>query len=666
MQRIHGVPAQNLLARTAQRLSPKASQLRVARGLAPYVWPSDRPDLQATVAVSLGLMLLAKLVTVAMPFTFKWATDALVAAAGGAVPADQSVKWLVGAPVLATLLYGLSRVAMSLLVQAREGMFAKVALHAVRKLALTTFEHMHRLSLRFHLERKTGGLTRVLERGRAGIENITRMTLMTFVPTIVEFALVLAVLMFEFDWRYALAVVVMISLYLWFTVRATDWRIKIRRTMNESDSEANTKAIDSLLNYETVKYFGAEEREAKRYDRTMAVYQEASVKSYTSLALLNAGQAAIFTLALTVCMVMAGLDIAAGSKTVGHFVMVNALMLQLFIPLNFMGMVYREIKQSLTDIERMMDVLAESPEVADRPDAVPLVVSAGKIRFENVKFCYEPERLILDGLSLEVPAGKMVAIVGPSGAGKSTVSRILLRFYDVAGGRVTIDGQDIRQVTQLSLRAALGVVPQDTVLFNDTILYNIRYGRPDATDEEVHEAARLAQIDSFIRALPQGYSTMVGERGLKLSGGEKQRVAIARTILKGPPILLLDEATSALDSHTEKEIQDALDRIARTRTTLVIAHRLSTIVGADNILVLDAGRLVEQGTHTELLAKGGLYASLWNRQRQAEKAREVLAEALAGEDQRIMDGRIASASGDLGPNPTLAAPAPAEGLPSAT
>jgi ATP-binding cassette subfamily B protein len=601
-----------------------------------------------------------------MPFTFKWATDALVAAAGGAVPADQTVKWLVGAPVLAILLYGLSRVTMSLLVQVREGMFAKVALHAVRKLALTTFEHMHRLSLRFHLERKTGGLTRVLERGRAGIENITRMTLMTFVPTIVEFALVLAVLMFEFDWRYALAVAVMISLYLWFTVRATDWRIKIRRTMNESDSEANTKAIDSLLNYETVKYFGAEEREATRYDRSMAVYQEASVKSYTSLAMLNAGQALIFTVALTACMVMAGLDVAAGSKTVGHFVMVNALMLQLFIPLNFMGMVYREIKQSLTDIERMMDVLAESPQVADRPDAVPLVVFAGSIRFEDVQFCYEPERLILDGLSFEVPAGKMVAIVGPSGAGKSTVSRILLRFYDVAGGRVTIDGQDIRDVTQLSLRAALGVVPQDTVLFNDTILYNIRYGRPDATDEEVREAARLAQIDSFICALPQGYSTMVGERGLKLSGGEKQRVAIARTILKGPPILLLDEATSALDSHTEKEIQDALDRIARTRTTVVIAHRLSTIVGADNILVLDAGRLVEQGTHGELLAKGGLYASLWNRQRQAEKAREVLAEALAGEGERIKDGRIAPAGGDLRTGPALVTPAPAERLPSAT
>jgi ATP-binding cassette, subfamily B, heavy metal transporter len=666
MQRILGAPTKGLLARTGVRLGPNPAQLRVARGLAPYVWPSDRPDLQATVVVSLILMLVAKLVTVAMPFTFKWATDALVATAGGKVPGDQTVRWLVGAPVLAILLYGLSRVAMNLLVQVREGMFAKVALHAVRKLALTTFEHMHRLSLRFHLERKTGGLTRVLERGRTGIENITRMTLMTFVPTIVEFALVLIVLMLEFDWRYALAVAAMISLYLWFTVRATDWRIKIRRTMNESDSEANTKAIDSLLNYETVKYFGAEEREAQRYDRSMAVYEEASVKSYTSLALLNAGQAIIFTVALTVCMVMAGLDIAAGSKTVGHFVMVNALMLQLFIPLNFMGMVYREIKQSLADIERMMDVLAESPEVADQPGAVPLVVSAGTIRFEDVKFCYERERLILDGLSFEVPAGKMVAIVGPSGAGKSTVSRILLRFYDVAGGRVTIDGQDIRDVTQASLRAALGVVPQDTVLFNDTVLYNIRYGRPDASDEEVREAARLAQIDSFISALPEGYCTMVGERGLKLSGGEKQRVAIARTILKGPPILLLDEATSALDSHTEKEIQDALDRIARTRTTVVIAHRLSTIVGADNILVLDTGRLVEQGTHGELLAKGGLYASLWNRQRQAEKAREVLAEALAEEGQRIKEGRIASAPGELRAEPAQAGGTPIEPLPSAT
>jgi ATP-binding cassette subfamily B protein len=612
----------------------------VVSALGPYVWPADRKDLQATVVVSLGLMLLAKLVTVAMPFTFKWATDALVAAAGGNQPDAAVSSWLLGTPVLAILIYGSVRITMALLVQLREGMFAKVAMHAVRQLALNAFEHMHELSLRFHLERKTGGLTRVLERGRVGIENISRMVLMTFVPTIVEFGLVLAVCAWEFDWRYVVTVMAMIALYLWFTVQATNWRIKIRRTMNESDTDANTKAIDSLLNYETVKYFGAEQREARRYDQSMASYERASIKAYTSLAVLNAGQAAIFTCALTLCMVMAGLDVAAGRASVGQFVMVNALLLQLFIPLNFMGMVYREIKQSLTDIERMIDVLAVAPEVADRPEARALAVSGGSIRFDNVKFSYEAGRTILDGLSFEVPAGKMVAIVGPSGAGKSTVSRILLRFYDVAGGRVTIDGQDIRDLTQKSLRAAIGVVPQDTVLFNDTILYNIRYGRPDATDQEVEQAARLAQIDGFIRMLPDGYQTMVGERGLKLSGGEKQRVAIARTILKAPPILILDEATSALDSHTEKEIQDALDQVAKDRTTLVIAHRLSTIVGADSILVLDGGRLVEQGAHGQLLAQGGLYASLWNRQRQADKAREQLAEVLAQEGERIKGGRL--------------------------
>ena len=619
-----------VLARLLDRARIAPERMRVIKGLFPYVWPVDKPELQRTVILSLGLMLVAKLVTVLMPFTFKWATDALVAAGTGTpvLTGQEMLPWLIGAPVVATLLYGFTRIAMTLLMQVREGLFAKVAMHAVRKLALNTFEHMHRLSLRFHLERKTGGLTRVLERGRNGVEQITRMTLMTFLPTIVELALVLGVCAVAFDWRYVVVIAVMVVLYLWFTFWATEWRMSIRRTMNDSDTEANTKAVDSLLNYETVKYFGAEEREAARYDKSLAIYQKASVNTYWSLAVLNSGQGVIFTIALTICLAMSAMEVLAGRNTVGHFVMVNLIFLQLFVPLNFMGTMYREIKQSLLDIERMMEILEQNPEVADRADAKPLVIAGGTIRFENVQFRYEPERPILDGLSFEVPAGQMVAIVGPSGAGKSTISRILMRFYDISGGRVTIDGQDIRGVTQASLRGAIGVVPQDTVLFNDTILYNIQYGRADAKPAEVMEAARLAQIDPLIKALPEGYDTMVGERGLKLSGGEKQRVAIARTILKAPPILILDEATSALDSHTEKEIQDALDRVSKDRTTLVIAHRLSTIVHADNILVIERGHLVEQGKHAELLARDGLYASLWNRQRQAEKAREELARTL--------------------------------------
>jgi ATP-binding cassette subfamily B protein len=435
----------------------------------------------------------------------------------------------------------------------------------------------------------------------------------------------MGVLLWQFDWRYVLATMITVVVYMYYTYVATEWRIEIRRRMNDSDTEANTKAIDSLLNYETVKYFSAEQREATRYDRSMERYERASVKTYTSLALLNTGQAIIFTAGLTATMLMCAIGVRGGKNTVGDFVMVNAMMIQLYQPLNFMGMVYREIKQAIIDIEKMFGVLSRNPEVKDIPGAKPLIVTTGGIRFDDVRFSYDPERQILKGLSFEVPAGKTVAIVGPSGAGKSTISRLLFRLYDVSGGHILIDGQDIRNVTQASLRASIGMVPQDTVLFNDTIRYNIRYGRWDATDAEVEEAAQMAQIDGFIKMSPKGYETEVGERGLKLSGGEKQRVAIARTVLKGPPILLLDEATSALDSHTEQEIQDALEKVSRNRTSLVIAHRLSTIVGADEIIVLDQGRIAERGTHSQLLAASGLYASMWNRQREAQEARERLA-----------------------------------------
>jgi ATP-binding cassette subfamily B protein len=599
-------------------------------GLWPYIWPSDRRDLKLRIFVAMALLLLAKLATIAVPFTFKWATDALTGQGTAPVAPTSWFTWAIAAPILMTVAYGGTRILMAVLTQMRDGVFAKVAMHAVRRLAFLVFEHMHQLSLRFHLERKTGGLTRVLERGRNSIETIVRMVIMQLVPTVIELSMIVVVLLYQFDWRYVVVILLTIVCYTVFTFYATEWRINIRRRMNDSDTDANVKAIDSLLNYETVKYFVAEEREASRYDRSMERYERASVEAYVSLAVLNAGQATIFTIGLAIVMVMCAYGIQAGRNTIGDFVMINAMMIQLYQPLNFMGMVYREIKQALIDIETMFGILARKPEIEDKPHAKPLQVRDGLVRFENVTFSYDPDREILKGLSFAVPAGRTVAIVGPSGAGKSTISRLLFRFYDVTGGRISIDGQDIRDVKQTSLRAAIGMVPQDTVLFNDTIRYNIRYGRWEASDEEVEEAARLAQIDSFIRLSPKGYETEVGERGLKLSGGEKQRVAIARTILKAPPILLLDEATSALDSHTERDIQDALDRVSKNRTTLVIAHRLSTIVGADEILVLDQGVIVERGTHHELLAMGGLYASMWNRQREADAAREKL--ALMGED----------------------------------
>ncbi|HXL29913.1 MAG TPA: ABC transporter ATP-binding protein/permease [Bradyrhizobium sp.] len=591
----------------------------------PYIWPGDRVDLKMRVVWSVVLLLVAKFATLSVPFTFKWAIDALTGKDTAPVQASNWPLWLIASPLIMTLSYGAIRVLMAVLTQWRDGIFARVAMHAVRKLAYLTFVHMHELSLRFHLERKTGGLTRVLERGRLGIEVIVRMVILQLVPTVVEVTLLMGVLLWQFDWRYVFATMITVVVFMYYTYIATEWRIEIRRKMNESDTDANTKAIDSLLNYETVKYFSAEQREAARYDRSMEGYERASVKTYTSLAVLNTGQAVIFTAGLTATMLMCAIGVRRGTNTVGDFVMVNAMMIQLYQPLNFMGMVYREIKQAVIDIEKMLGVLSRNPEVKDVPGAKPLIVTSGSVRFDDVRFSYDSERPILKGLSFEVPAGKTVAIVGPSGAGKSTISRLLFRLYDISGGKILVDGQDIRNVTQSSLRASIGMVPQDTVLFNDTIRYNIRYGRWDASDAEVEQAAQLAQIDDFIRMSPKGYETQVGERGLKLSGGEKQRVAIARTILKGPPILVLDEATSALDSHTEQEIQDALERVSRNRTSLVIAHRLSTIVGADEIIVLDQGRIAERGTHSQLLATGGLYASMWNRQREAQEARERLA-----------------------------------------
>ncbi len=599
------------------------SLLATLAHLWPYIWPKGRPDLERRVLLTFVLLLIGKFVNTAVPYAFKWGADALDQRGEAAIPS------LLAGAVGFTILYGVLRIAQALLTQARDALFAAVAMHAVKRLASDVFVHMHELSMRFHISRKTGGLTRVLERGRDAIETLSRLVMSSGAPTIVEFVLVLAVFLWQFNWAYAFVTAITIFLYLAYTALATNWRISIRRAMNESDIDANVKAIDSLLNYETVKYFRAEEREAERYDKSMERYRIASIDSYTSLAILNAGQAAIFTIGLTLVMLMCVYDIRAGRASVGDFVLINAMMIQLYQPLNFMGTFYREVRQAVVDIERMFSILGQNPEIADRPGAPPLMVSEGHVTFENVEFYYDQKRPILRGVSFDVKPGATLAIVGPSGAGKSTISRLLFRFYEPQGGRILIDGQDILAVTQASLRAAIGMVPQDTVLFNDSIGYNIRYGRWDASDAEVREAAALAQIDRFIASVPGGYDAQVGERGLKLSGGEKQRVAIARTILKGPPILILDEATSALDSFTEHEIQEALRRVAKGRTTLVIAHRLSTVVEADEIVFLDHGRVVERGTHQQLLEKNGEYAAMWNRQREAAEARAKLLAAEA-------------------------------------
>jgi len=599
------------------------SLLATLAHLWPYIWPKGRPDLERRVLLTFVLLLIGKFVNTAVPYAFKWGADALDQRGEAAIPS------LLAGAVGFTILYGVLRIAQALLTQARDALFAAVAMHAVKRLASDVFVHMHELSMRFHISRKTGGLTRVLERGRDAIETLSRLVMSSGAPTIVEFVLVLAVFLWQFNWTYAFVTAITIFLYLAYTALATNWRISIRRAMNESDIDANVKAIDSLLNYETVKYFRAEEREAERYDKSMERYRIASIDSYTSLAILNAGQAAIFTIGLTLVMLMCVYDIRAGRASVGDFVLINAMMIQLYQPLNFMGTFYREVRQAVVDIERMFSILGQNPEIADRPGAPPLKVREGHVTFENVEFYYDQKRPILQGVSFDVKPGATLAIVGPSGAGKSTISRLLFRFYEPQGGRILIDGQDILAVTQASLRAAIGMVPQDTVLFNDSIGYNIRYGRWDASDAEVREAAALAQIDRFIASVPGGYDAQVGERGLKLSGGEKQRVAIARTILKGPPILILDEATSALDSFTEHEIQEALRRVAKGRTTLVIAHRLSTVVEADEIVFLDHGRVVERGTHQQLLEKNGEYAAMWNRQREAAEARAKLLAAEA-------------------------------------
>ncbi len=592
---------------------PERSTLQTIHSLLPYLWPRHSPGARVRMLVAVAFLLTAKGATVLVPLVYSRAVDALAPHAGGVLVVPMAL--IVG--------YGLLRIAASGFGEMRDAVFAAVQQRTVRRVALQTFRHLHRLSLRFHLDRRTGGLSRAIDRGTSGIEAVLRLAVFNVVPTLVEVALVTAILWNLFDWRYAALTLAAVACYLAFTFTFTTWRVRIRRVMNEADNDAKTKAIDSLINYETVKYFGNEPHEATRFDEALARYERAAVRSQVTLNLLNLGQATIISIALALIMLMAAIEVRDGTLTVGRFVLVNTYLMQLYVPLNMLGFVYREIKQGLVDMEQMFRLMRVEAEVDDRPGAIDLVAPVGEVVFEDVQFGYRPDRPILRGLSFHVQPGGSVAIVGPTGAGKSTISRLLFRFYDTTGGRVLIDGHDIRDLTQDSLRAAIGVVPQDTVLFNDSIRYNIAYGRPGATQAEIEQAARLAQVHDFVLRLPEGYETRVGERGLKLSGGEKQRVAIARTILKNPRILILDEATSALDTRTEQDIQGALRTVAHHRTTLTIAHRLSTVVDADQILVLVDGCVVERGTHAELLALDGTYARMWALQAEQQAEAEA-------------------------------------------
>jgi len=601
------------LAKTDANLeNTKVQGWTVIQRVVPYLWPEGQTWVKRRVVIALAVLLLSKVIAVGTPIFYKQAVDALA-------PDGASAATVLGLGAVGlTLAYGLARLATVAFQQLRDVVFTRVGQRALRQLALETFTHIHRLSMRYHITRKTGGLSRVIERGVKGVDFLLRFLLFSMGPLVLELAMISVILFFLFDVWYLAAVVLTIGLYVWFTFTVTEWRVKIRKEMNDQDTDANQKAIDSLLNFETVKYFGAEKWEADRYDSAMAQYENAAIRTNYSLAFLNFGQSLLITGGLVAVMVMAAMGVQRGDLTVGDFVMVNAYMIQITMPLNFLGTVYREIRQALIDMGDMFDLLGQPAEVMDKPNATGLQVTGGQVTLDNVAFGYDAARPILKGINLKVEPGQTVAIVGSSGSGKSTIGRLLFRFYDVSGGALRIDGQDVRDVTQESLHAQIGVVPQDTVLSNDTVHYNIAYGRPDATEADIIAAAKAAKIHDFIVSLPDGYSTTVGERGLKLSGGEKQRVGIARTLLKNPPILLLDEATSALDTQTEREIQAELKAMGEGRTVITIAHRLSTIADADRIVVLENGVIIEEGKHDDLLASEGRYAHLWNRQSEEE------------------------------------------------